>query len=456
MDLFVLKKIKEGDIKAFESIFRLYYTPLCLYATSITGEQEVAEEIVQDLFYVFWKERESLPILRSIKNYLYGATRNRSLQYLEHREVRYRYRNTVLVGENPESESYTPQDQLEYKELQIARTPPPDLSDAPFRRNEICGDSLQPLIVHKDSRSGNDQGTTNTKKRNRELYLTVMNQIEKNKSKTDQAWEQLYTRLEQDGLLDKPISGTQIPYRIGLMKWAAAIVILCVSVATAIFLGQERTPETTLLTLHNNEASTTLVTTLEDGSIVYLADNSQLSYPEHFQREKREVSLLGNALFDVSGNKERPFLIETEQARIEVLGTSFNIKSSDKSAFELAVRRGLVKVTLKKNGEQTLVKAGQTVSLFSNRLQVAPTQDNEQFSDYTRRIQFKDERLGDILHVINLEYPKMPLKTTADLENRRLTVSFYNNSPATMAELICAALKLKCTQQNNIWMISEP
>ena len=105
MDLFVLKKIKEGDIKAFESIFRLYYTPLCLYATSITGEQEVAEEIVQDLFYVFWKERESLPILRSIKNYLYGATRNRSLQYLEHREVRYRYR-------------YTPQDQLEYKELQ--------------------------------------------------------------------------------------------------------------------------------------------------------------------------------------------------------------------------------------------------------------------------------------------------------------------------------------------------
>ena len=65
MDLFVLKKIKEGDIKAFESIFRLYYTPLCLYATSITGEQEVAEEIVQDLFYVFWKERESLPILRS-------------------------------------------------------------------------------------------------------------------------------------------------------------------------------------------------------------------------------------------------------------------------------------------------------------------------------------------------------------------------------------------------------
>lgn len=38
MDLFVLKKIKEGDIKAFESIFRLYYTPLCLYADQYNRE----------------------------------------------------------------------------------------------------------------------------------------------------------------------------------------------------------------------------------------------------------------------------------------------------------------------------------------------------------------------------------------------------------------------------------
>lgn len=49
-DLFVLAKIKEGDVKAFEKIFRLYYSPLCLYAASITGNRDVAEEIVQELF----------------------------------------------------------------------------------------------------------------------------------------------------------------------------------------------------------------------------------------------------------------------------------------------------------------------------------------------------------------------------------------------------------------------
>lgn len=64
-ELFILTKIKEGDIKAFEEIFRRYYSPLCWYAAGITGEMEAAEEIVEELFYVFWKDREHLQIFQS-------------------------------------------------------------------------------------------------------------------------------------------------------------------------------------------------------------------------------------------------------------------------------------------------------------------------------------------------------------------------------------------------------
>ena len=116
-DLFVLTKIKEGNVKAFEGIFRLYYSPLCLYAAGITGNRDVAEEIVQELFYVFWKEKEKLQVFRSIKSYLYGAVRNQALQYCEHLEVRNRYREPVLAG-NPDGKPSDPQDQLEYKELE--------------------------------------------------------------------------------------------------------------------------------------------------------------------------------------------------------------------------------------------------------------------------------------------------------------------------------------------------
>lgn len=134
-DLFILTKIKEGDVKAFEQIFRLYYTPLCLYAASITGRMDAAEEIVQELFYTFWKEKERLQLFHSIKSYLYGAVRNQSLQYCEHQEVRNRYREAVLSGDKQNNQADDPQDQIEYKELEalINRT----LHKLPERRLRI-------------------------------------------------------------------------------------------------------------------------------------------------------------------------------------------------------------------------------------------------------------------------------------------------------------------------------
>lgn len=115
-DLLVLKQIREGNIKAFEAVFRLYYAPLCLYAASITGRRDIAEEIVQELFYICWKERETLQLFCSLKSYLYKAARNRALQYLEHRAVCNRHEESVLTAPAPEGVP-SPEDELEYKEL---------------------------------------------------------------------------------------------------------------------------------------------------------------------------------------------------------------------------------------------------------------------------------------------------------------------------------------------------
>lgn len=116
-DLLLLTKIKEGDVKAFEKLFKSYHTPLCLYAASITGSMEVAEEIVQDLFYYFWKERQRLPLFRSVKSYLYRAVRNESIQFREHLNVRDKYRDFIRT-DSPETIPSDPQENLEAKELE--------------------------------------------------------------------------------------------------------------------------------------------------------------------------------------------------------------------------------------------------------------------------------------------------------------------------------------------------
>ena len=120
-DLLILTKIKNGDVKAFEEVFRLYYMPLCMYAAGITGRMDIAEEIVQELFYVFWKERERLQMFHTIKSYLYGAVRNQSLQYWEHQDVRNRYKEAVLSRPDKDGTRDDPQEQIEYKELEALR-----------------------------------------------------------------------------------------------------------------------------------------------------------------------------------------------------------------------------------------------------------------------------------------------------------------------------------------------
>jgi RNA polymerase sigma-70 factor (ECF subfamily) len=132
-DLLVIGKIREGDVKAFENVFRSYYTPLRFYATGITGRMDIAEEIVQELFYVLWRDRKQLSIFRSLKSYLYGAVRNEALQYEQHKQVGERYIETVSKQE--ETDHSDPHDILEYNELNrlISNT----LDKMPERRRKI-------------------------------------------------------------------------------------------------------------------------------------------------------------------------------------------------------------------------------------------------------------------------------------------------------------------------------
>lgn len=271
---------------------------------------------------------------------------------------------------------------------------------------------------------------------------------------TDQAWNELYSRLEQDNLI--PARGQKRLMRPVFAGMAAAIAVLCLCGALGIWLLNDWGTDERLLSLKNGPEDNTLVTTLEDGSIIYLAQDATLSYPEHFEADKRLVKLDGNALFDVSGNKQRPFLVETKYTTIEVVGTAFNVKNNGKNDFELSVQRGLVKVTRLDNGESSFVKAGETVILNKNLFLKSPTSDMDQFARYTERIQFKDETLANIVRVINRMSSQPVQLSSSELENRRLTVSFYDNSPAAMTELICLALGLTSEQKEDTLVISAP
>ena len=136
-DLLTLTKIKNGDVKAFEQVFRLYYMPLCMFAASITGRMDIAEEIVQELFYVFWKERKGTVTIVSYdkKAICMGPCVTNPSSTGNTRMYATVIRDAILSHPDKDDTPDDPQEQIEYKELEalVNRT----LEKLPERRLRI-------------------------------------------------------------------------------------------------------------------------------------------------------------------------------------------------------------------------------------------------------------------------------------------------------------------------------
>lgn len=95
-----LKKLSFINLQSFEVLFREYYQMLCSYALRFVNDPDMAEEIVQDLFYKLWEKREELQINTSVKSYLFSAVHNRCLKFIGHCNVETKYRNYYLLHES--------------------------------------------------------------------------------------------------------------------------------------------------------------------------------------------------------------------------------------------------------------------------------------------------------------------------------------------------------------------
>jgi RNA polymerase sigma-70 factor (ECF subfamily) len=128
-----LRKIRKGDMDAFKALFHRFYPGLCRYAESLVRKGEIAEEIVQDVFYNVWKNRESLRIQRTWKSYLYRSVYNNSMMYLRKTRREYLLEDSSMM--EPEGNTPDPSELMEYREVWelVSGT----LEDLPERTREI-------------------------------------------------------------------------------------------------------------------------------------------------------------------------------------------------------------------------------------------------------------------------------------------------------------------------------
>ena len=90
---------------------------------------------------------------------------------------------------------------------------------------------------------------------------------------------------------------------------------------------------------------------LPDGTSVMLNANSHITIAQHFNKQAREITLVGEAFFDVATAANKPFIVHTTKMDIRVLGTSFNVRAyPEDKVVETALIKGKVEVTIR--GEQ--------------------------------------------------------------------------------------------------------
>lgn len=114
-DTDIIRRIRNGDINEFENLFRSSYNALVNYARTILKDTDTSEEIVQDLFYVLWRDRTKLKINSSLNGYLFRSVYNKCLHYIDHKKVVMKHE--ADVRENPGNRYEDPVDQIQYREL---------------------------------------------------------------------------------------------------------------------------------------------------------------------------------------------------------------------------------------------------------------------------------------------------------------------------------------------------
>ncbi len=154
--------------------------------------------------------------------------------------------------------------------------------------------------------------------------------------KADIAWRDFEKNIEwEEENTNHQLSDKKTRYLFNsFFRWAVAILILIGSVASVLVLRQN------IINKKNIGLSELVVTSgkketleLSDGTKVWLNSESKLLYPEKFMGKERKVFLTGEAYFEVAKNKRKPFIIETSDLLVQVLGTSFNICSYTEDSY---------------------------------------------------------------------------------------------------------------------------
>ncbi|MBV6644506.1 MAG: FecR domain-containing protein [Cyclobacteriaceae bacterium] len=294
-------------------------------------------------------------------------------------------------------------------------------------------------------------------KRNRKAYNQMKLMLLASSNKTQdverQVWKDINRKIDHKVSTEVPASTFMIPH------WAkvAAVLLVTFSLALVALLYQSQPAETLVVEKAKwiekvSMPGQKISVTLPDGTKVKLNAGSTLLAPESFDGDTREVTLSGEAFFDVARDEQKPFIIRSHSVDVQVLGTSFNVKSyPQEEEVKVSVATGKVAVVDKENSriKEELVP-GQQANYKNGQLSTSTYDWEETMGWRENLLVFKDDNLKDILSELSKWYGVEFLMKKSFDNKRDYSGKYKNATIQSVLKGLAYVYQFEYTIENNI------
>ncbi len=276
-----------------------------------------------------------------------------------------------------------------------------------------------------------------------------------------------FSKLEAFQSIDMESDWTKVSQGIGFDKirtlkkrrlafaWKAAasiIVILGIGYLTQQYLFYSGNM---ISVLAENEPKQVV---LDDGSRVTLNSSAELLYPQKFRGNTREVRLSGEAFFEVERNPDKPFMVSIEEkAMVEVLGTSFNIRSEERGeSISLLVVEGRVALSDAKGDLPGLILEKNEQATFRRGILQREEAVNKNMLSWKTGILFFDQSfIGDVVNQLETHYKRDILLNEDIPGDLMFTSTIDNQNLESVLEELSLVLGLTVSYEDDKILISK-
>ncbi len=247
-----------------------------------------------------------------------------------------------------------------------------------------------------------------------------------------------------------------VPTRRSHLYWpAAAVVVLAITLSIFHLWKKKETP------LQFASSANMELIMLPDSTMVRLSPYSHITCNKYYAKEERTINLVGCATFDVGQHGHGQFTVTAGDAVIRDIGTVFTVDAYEQnSELCVIVETGEVAITgiadtevhVVANKAAIINKATKEIQIVGQGID-APAQDAV---DTSSPLVFDATPLYEVVHRLTQRYGVTVKLENASLAQRTISVRFHGEDVRVILDVIAETLALKLSDENGVYVLSEP